>query len=319
MPFVFIVTLYNVKDVSRGAEFIYCLKKNLDNPHISEIIIFYEISLSEDIDIDIFLPKLQSLSRMGTTYNVDTKNIVDPKIKIKIIDVRPNFGYLFSYANKNYQTGQQIIVANADVYYHPQRGLNLLEELNFNKLFIVLTRYNRLDWILKLSKQDIKGKGLIAAVESEGQLITQGINGSSIDSWIFQTPLPNDLLKCPYFLGQVRCDSWLNNDLLKHPTLKVFNPCLDVVSIHQDQKWSPAKYQTVKHKNKIYTLQEWDKINKSRHGRCTGRISFCRLNKIPQKYWLSKGVIINGRNNDSDNVGDGVVRQLTHVEVALSK
>lgn len=251
--FTLLTTLYNENNPVRCQEYLYCLERNLHNRDIDSVVIFYEKSGTSDY----------LLARLDGKQG----------IKLEIIDDKPTFRELFHYSNEHLND-RNIIIANADIYFDEEHGLNLIRDYDFSGKIFALTRYNKLAHIEKLLREYPDQHGL-ARRTGEGLLRTQHTNGTSIDSWIFSAPIALDF-RCYYTMGVVSCDSCLNYQLLKSK-LRVFNPCLDMISIHEHNGWTPDKYQLVLDKNGIRrTRRQWRAFNEN-NGDYQAGIRFCRL------------------------------------------
>lgn len=203
--FQLITTLYNEKDINRVQEYIYCLEKNLENPLISQIHIFYDSFKDGDtkqLYIKDYLSKQMSQQR---------------GIFVRTIKGRPTYEDIIKYANRYFINFSKVIVSNADIYFN--FTLEKFFQLDFKNKFFVLTRWEQQD-----NTQDLQllydGKGLP--------------NYLSADAWIFEVPLTLNF-RCNYKLGLWDCDSLLNNQLLKS-NLKIYNPCIDIQCIHIDKQ-----------------------------------------------------------------------------------
>ena len=254
--FVLIINLYLEKSKARQLEYIECLEKNLKNPSIERIVIFYETT--DQKNQDIFLKKLQSYERVAIVFWAK----------------RPTFGDIFSYANKRL-IDKNIILANADIYYDLESGLNLLHNIDLSHFILVLTRYNKQDQIKDYLMKNPHRMGVIMKTKQNGQLVSQ-INGKSIDSWIFKAPIQPDF-KTNYRLGIYGDDSYFNTQLLRSMRYEVHNPCLDVISIHNHNKWDPSKYaEVLDETNKKISCDKWMQKNLA-NGNYIADIPFCRL------------------------------------------
>ena len=251
--FTLITTLYWERNESRQKEYLYCLDRNIKNPNIDMVVIFYQTVTKKDP----FLKKIKK--RKG--------------VRIVCWNRRPTFREIFGYANKRL-TDRNIVLANADIFYDLNKGLNLLVDIRLNHLILILTRYNIVAQVEDFMK-DYPNKLGVFSQSTEGTLMSQ-TNGKSVDSWIFQTPIKPDF-KCDFKLGTYNCDSYMNHELLKSFRYEVYNPCLDVISVHYHNKWHPNKYKTVTDDdgNQI-ALQKWCEINNEK-GCHPMNIPFCRL------------------------------------------
>ena len=150
-------------------------------------------------------------------------------------------------------------------------SLGSLSEIETQLIIANRLEFSNTEEILKQTGITIETK--------DGVLRSQHLNGSSVDSWIFKTPLVLDF-KSNYTLGRVSCDSCLNHQLKKSKFVSVYNPCRDVISIHEHNDWTPAKYQAVVDEQGVKrTLNEWTRHNLS-NGDFLECIPFCSLADI---------------------------------------
>ena len=251
--FTLLTTLYNEKDPARRAEYLSCIDRNKHNPSIDSIIIFYE----KQDDNDELLEELENRG-----------------VCIHITDKQPTFCDFFDYSN-THLVGRDIVLCNADIYFDPDRGLSQLNDIDLNGLFFALTRYNKLSHINKLIDEYPNQQGLMIETR-EGKLRSQHLNGSSIDTWIFRSPINIDF-KCDYTLGVLSCDSNLNYQVKRSRHLRVYNPCLDLISIHEHNNWTPGKYQSVRDaQGNLHSRKQWQ-IHNFRNGNYPAGIPFCLL------------------------------------------
>jgi len=167
--FILLTTLFNEKDPARRTEYLYCLNRNKNNPRIKSITIFYQKADSKDDFIE-------ELENCGAS--------------IHLVERQPTYHDFFEYSN-TYLVDRNIILCNADIYFDSGKGLNLLEDVELGGLFFTLTRYNKLPHIRKLIDEYPNQQGL--AIETgEGRLRSQHLNGSSIDTWIYKSPINID-------------------------------------------------------------------------------------------------------------------------------
>ena len=193
--YILIIQLYNEKKVSRANEFITSLEKNLSHPRIKEIVIFYDGTSAESRN-HVFFKKIQ-----------------DKALKFIYKPGRLTYKHAFEFANKNYPK-QNIIVANADIYFNETLGK--LDYVDLLSAMIALTRWNMMhDGSIKLA---------FLEKHPHKSFISQ-------DVWIFKTPLKIDF-RCEFEMGLNHCDSFLNYHMLKSLSLKILNPCLDIQAIH---------------------------------------------------------------------------------------
>ncbi|MGB4205297.1 MAG: hypothetical protein WBJ84_06715 [Bacteroidales bacterium] len=201
--FILMTSLYNETDSSRVDELLYCLKTNLLNSYIKQVVILYDTSRDNN-DLKIF-NSIQSLKNVSL---------------IKVPE-RPAFSDFFKIANNNFKNNN-VIIANSDIYFD-----NSLYKIDFNRftnLFIVLSRYND-DGSHKNPKLITNLKGLP--------------NFLSADAWIFRSPI-NKLFYCDYKVGTMYSDSFLNAQLIKELPA-VINPCLDIFAFHLQKDISESQ------------------------------------------------------------------------------
>lgn len=249
--FIILTTMISCNDQNRVNEFVTCLQSHESDSSVESVNILYENKDKNDL-----------------LYNT----ILDlqlTKIIITFVDHLFTFEELFKHANDNFHE-QKVVLVNGDIVFSKNYGLNLLVDVCLKNKFIILTRHNWLNYY----KSD---KYLGTVVDTpEGQLKLQ--NNFSVDTWIFKTPI-NINFECPFQFGRYGCDSMLNHQLLKS-NFKVFNPCLDVISIHVDKNWSPSRYENVKLENgKIVPCCEYQKIMKNK-GFSFSSTNFCHIKDI---------------------------------------
>jgi len=251
--YILLTTLYNETSKDRIDEYIRVLQHNTKNPYIVDIVIFYE----------------------GTRKDNMAKILFNYNIKIVFITKRPTFKDMFNYANK-YLRNFRIIIANSDIFYDYDKGLNLLKDINMKNKFIVLTRYNKIEQLKNPSGHN----GIIINHKKYGKIKTMHNNGLSIDSWIFKSPIVADF-ESDFRIGIVKCDSRLNYQLIKSKKYNVYNPCLDIISIHEHNGWDPKKYSMVEKKDGTkVTLKEWD-LHCIKNGCKFKGVKFCKVSAIP--------------------------------------
>lgn len=243
---------FNCND-QRWSEFLFCLSKNLENLLINKIFIGAEINTSSKTELQRF-KYLSSFSK---------------KVFIHKIKTRPTFKDLFSFCNKN---PAKWILSNCDIYFPKSNAdkLNLLLNKDYSAECFVLTRYNILDE-MKAKKDgiDISYNGLKLRT-MHGNNIPEG---SSIDSWIFETPFDFSKLNLNIQLGQPACDGMMNYQLSK--IRNVSNPCLSIISIHKHLGWYPW-YDNIEYNGCKIKRQEYDQLMES-EGHKLSKIKFTKL------------------------------------------
>ena len=179
--FILITTYYKSQNTQRQNEINQCLINNINNKHIKKIYL-----LNDDI------------------YELD---FLDDKSKVEQIIVdedskkRLKFSYAVNYINDNFK-GEKCILANSDIYY--DTSLELLYNINYNNLFIALSRYDN------------------------GRLFNKPL---SQDSWIFESPLNIDLTKINYSFGILGCENRFAYVVNEHK-YQVINPSFTIKSHH---------------------------------------------------------------------------------------
>jgi len=97
-------------------ELVSCLRRNIANPCICKIHVFYE-------------------SKKGLWNDI----LKDEKITTSQIDEYPTYQMLIDYANR-YLQGKVVVIANADIFF--DSSLDLLREYDMDRKCLALTRYN---------------------------------------------------------------------------------------------------------------------------------------------------------------------------------
>ena len=193
---ILITTLFKHKNSIRMEEFKKCITRNAQNPLISKIIIFFERDDTED-----------------SAY--DFSYLTDKKILVENIYKKPTFKLFFDYAN-NYLQGDYIIIANTDIYFDRESGIEKIRQLNPNHLWI-LTRYN---WNLQKGQWELENGGWLYDIEMLG----------SHDAWCFISPIKN--FENSILVGILGCDRYLAQKAAEaHITL--VNPSYSIKIKHE--------------------------------------------------------------------------------------
>lgn len=186
---ILITQFYKPKWNLRYQEIRKCLLKNLNNKYISKIYLFCE----EKFDF-------QEIFRND---KVDLSKLVQLKSK------RLSFKKVFNFSNKF--NNDIKILANSDIYF--DESIKKLYKLDFNKLFLSLTRFN-----LKDSK-----------------FVLQHNPKHSQDTWIWKDNLSigkfKDYDKDGIKLGIWGCDNRINY-IVKKSGYNVKNYCKDIMTYH---------------------------------------------------------------------------------------
>ncbi len=222
----------------RWNEFKSCISLNLQN----NVIDFIYIATEFDKNNQEQLRKYNHISSLNE------------RVVVHQIENRPTFEELFTFCNN--RKPSKWIICNGDIYF-PQSNSNTLELLakkDYNKECFVLTRYN----ILEEMKE--KTQGIDLAYDGLNLRTMHGNNrpeGSSVDSWIFESPFDLSKVNFDIQLGQPQCDGMMNYQLSK--IRKVSNPCLSVISIHKHSGWYQW-YRNVKFNGKSMNNKQYNKL-----------------------------------------------------------
>lgn len=237
----------------RWSEFMFCVSQNLQN----ELIEFIYIGIELD----------ENNQKQLTRYKYITS--FSKKVSVHKLKNRPTFTDLFTFCNT---IKGMWIISNADIYF-PKTNKNMLSLLlkrDYNRECFVLSRYN----ILEEMQEREPG---IDIIFDDLKLRTMhgnnSLEGSSIDSWIFETPFDFSEANFDIELGVFRCDSMMNHQLLR--IREVSNPCLSVISIHKHLNWT-ADYKYVKSQGKTLDARKYLRLMRER-GHKFDKIKFSNL------------------------------------------
>ncbi|MBF0489702.1 MAG: glycosyltransferase family 61 protein [Candidatus Omnitrophica bacterium] len=111
-----LVSLWDDPDPKRREEFFSCLYKNIENPYIKRIYVFYE-----------------------DTTGLWKEVLQNEKIQVVFLKEYPTYRTFIDYANQ-YLSGKMVAIANADIFL--DESLELLREYDFSRKVLALTRYN---------------------------------------------------------------------------------------------------------------------------------------------------------------------------------
>lgn len=240
-----IITTFNLKvEEQRWSEILFCISRNLDNSMVDKIYIALEANLSNENWKD----------RVNQLTNLSNK------IFIHYISKRPTFEYLFAFCNNT--SCSKWIISNADIYFPKSNShkLALLAKRDYNKECFVLTRYN----VLNETGPERRYGGIDIAHDGLKLRTMHGNNhneGSSIDSWIFETPFNFSKANLDIQLGQPECDGMMNYQLSK--VRKVTNPCLSIISIHKHSGWYPW-YDNIEHNGRKFNRVTYREFMRSK-------------------------------------------------------
>lgn len=239
-------------------DMIECLKINIRNESIDKIIVFYQSCYehTENLpnEIKIFLE--------------------NSKFNLNIITRHPDLSYMFSFAN-TYFKNKICIYSNSDIYFPKWSNIEKINDIDMDDKFLVLTRWNKIDELSK--KTRIQTMGEIIEIKGD-RYMTQWKNGCSIDTWIFKSPLNIPIDKFNFKIGLYGIDG-VTNYLLKKYT-KVFNPCLEIFSIHKHTDYILNKYHKITYNGKEFPKHIWVKKMILDKDTNLSNIPFCRLTDI---------------------------------------
>jgi len=111
-----LISLWDHPDPRRMEELITCLRRNIANPNIYRIHVFYE-------------------SKTGAWNDV----LIDEKISVILIKEYPTYKMFIDHANR-YLRGKIVAIANADIFF--DGSLDLLRGYDMAGKCLALTRYN---------------------------------------------------------------------------------------------------------------------------------------------------------------------------------
>ena len=184
---------------------------HLDNPFVKQVVIVSE-SPTEELCAALAL-------------------LNEPLFSIHQVDERPSFSCMIQRASQDLEEASTLLcVMNADMSFATSKSLELalstmaaLETNASNPAAFCLTRYD-----LNKSSKRITLKNSVGLP-----------NLVSADCWIFShPPLEGDFYYCP---GQMFCDQFLAHDLFQL-NYTLFNPCLDVVTVHHEGAHKDRNY-----------------------------------------------------------------------------
>ena len=251
---------------------IFCQYKNIDHAQVEKIICFYEI--------DWELPKDSSLISDPGDYRIKDINqefkklLESDKFYLSLINKRPNFEEMFNFGN-NFRKDELFIFLNSDIYFPIWSNIEKINELDMTDKFIVLTRWNIMSELSNKAIHQTYGKKI---TKNGIEYMTQWKNGCSTDCWIFKTPFKFPKGIFTQQLGVFGVDG-VANYLLKKFT-KVYNPCLDIFSIHKHRFYKVNKYMYIHHEGKRYARHEWVTEKILNKGNKMDNVPFCYISDI---------------------------------------
>lgn len=198
--FTLMIGLYNETVEARCKEYIQCLQTNLANAAIKQVHILYDISKDKKSELS-FLDQLKQIQALS-----------QKPIVITYINDRQTFKGFFDIANQYYPE-QNIIVANADIYF--DETLLFLDGYNLQGKLLALTRW-----------EPYPRKG---SLWKHCCIPNQPLSSDSQDVWILRTPIT--IKNADIKLGTIGCDPNIAYEAADSG-LEVINPCLTIKAYH---------------------------------------------------------------------------------------
>ena len=207
--FQLLTSLYNEKNIDRAMELLLVLSLNLQNKNIQTIHVLFENNGNSRDNL------------IRTVVNVLLiRNKLYENLKIVNIKQKPNFSYIFQYANQ-LPKASNVMVSNSDIMLDDS-----LQQIG-NKLkdddFICLSRYN---W-----NKNLKSWNLIY-MEFNGNKYT---NVFSHDVWIFKSPMKHPI-NIDICLGDMFSDSYIDLKLKNTTNYSCFNLAKSIRAHHVQDK-----------------------------------------------------------------------------------
>lgn len=190
--FILFTSLYEESNPIRQEEFLECLERNITNPYIKKINVFFE-------------RKGHNCSFEQKIINILTQS---NKLTIEYISSRPTFEFYFNIANTIYPN-EKIIIANGDIFF--DSTLSMIPESLLKNCLIALTRYN-----IDENNHYILHDNKIPYSPSQ-------------DTWIFKSPIIDFFSDIQ--LGKLGCDPAIAYWAYK-AGLKICNPSLTIKTYH---------------------------------------------------------------------------------------
>jgi len=245
-----IQTFFKDKNQDRHKEYLFCIQKNIQATFIDEIhfLIDEKESLNEEI-------------------------LKHPKITVKQIDSRLEYGMALQYAKDNFSPDEIVALANLDIFFEDSNSWRQLE----NELFV----NDNVPRAMALSRTEYFGVN--SSIRNFKQSCTEGFFADSFsvgcfaDSWIFPVRHLDKFLKTEdlnFCIGLApHCDGLMFGLMKKY--FIVFNWAEKYVTLHLDlcrkiRNMSPiytdkTDWRTENRKNEtsmISPIQNWEKILK---------------------------------------------------------
>ena len=234
--FQLVISLYNEKKIDRVMEFLLVLAINLQNKNIQKIHVLFENNGNSR----------ENLSRTVINTLLIRNKLYD-NLKIINIKEKPNFSYIFQYANQ-FPKSSNIMIANSDIMLDD--SLAQIGNKLKNDDFICLSRYN---W-----DKSLKSWNLIY-MEFGGNKYT---NVFSHDVWIFKSPMKYSI-KVDICLGDMFSDSYIDFKLKNTTNYSCFNLAKSIRAhhVHDEDSFSAL---VKENPNLMTTLLE--QIKQKEHG-----------------------------------------------------
>lgn len=272
---ILLTTTYNKIYGIPMEDTLLCQYKNIEHNEVEKIICFYEVNWQ--------LPRDTSL--ISDPNDVRIRDINDEfkkllhhdKYYLSLINKRPTFENMFDFSN-DYRQDEIFIFLNSDIYFPDWSNIEKVHELDMSDKILVLTRWNILGDLSTKAANQTGGK----RIEKDGiEYMTQWRNGCATDCWIFRTPFDFPRNQFTQQLGVFGVDG-VANFLLKKFT-KVYNPCLDIFTIHKHRFYKVNKYMTIFYEGKRYARHQWVKEKILDVGNRMDLVPFCHLSDITDK------------------------------------
>lgn len=188
------VEYYLTKDSERQKEIDFVFSTNFNEISIDKIYVIIHNDNEEE--------------RIQKIYS--TKHL-NQMIIIKINNLRPTYGELYSLIDEYSNDDDINILANSDIVF--DKSIDKVRKLRKDEA-IVLSRWN-----IKEYQYPFNG-------------VLEGNPKNTQDVWIIRNKPHPILKKINFTTGLLRCDNRLAYILSREAHYKVFNPCLDIKTYH---------------------------------------------------------------------------------------
>lgn len=251
----------------RQQEYIRILQKNRNNPMINKIIYFWK-GTKQDGN-----PFVRRISRIASNKH-------NTPIIIVYQDKYVTFKNIIDYANKRLPN-TKIIVSYADISFDENKGLTGLKSVRFNHIILALTRYDYFGPIKSLLDKAPYLRGQFSKT-SRNNIIVSRPTGDHISTWIFQTPFNPDF-KTDILINGPKTGGYLNHQMLSSMDYEVYNPCLEVITLHHHNGWENEKVGSYTINNKTYDTREYhDYMKKNEY--FIERLPFTKIDLVKERH-----------------------------------